>query len=480
MIKPINDQKRLPPVGAAVFLVLRRFLLVAFGVVAASLAYSSLNAHLWGQYRAMVEVGWDGTRGLSDMDRTVLDRAAAWDSDPWWDSHTYVDASLIHYPLGITGSVEMVERWPVLVAAAVLLCLLCHAAVSLILWRSVRRRLAGLDGAFFRLPEVRHAQRRIMESAVLVAVITLPVAGGLSWYVFYDRLQTSYSYATSSQRLARYLYESFSPLPVEWALIVACAAVSAAAYAWVASRRLVLGLRPDWIVPYHKLCSGCGYPLAGLPGPCSECGLPTDSPSRPDGWFTPPRAALGAAVLLLAIAAAGFFAIRMNNEGYVYWPVRQWVTMRGDSMTVHSEVYLIPHRPIMLRWGGVDVWIVIWYREPFVEWTAKPGYFQSTEVPVVVCKIGEDPAVVINPIDFQPERPDRLLVGEEEVLVWAWGGGLTPIRGRGQNWTVRIRVLSMPEKVQGFGLSGTLTPEAAAFLEEVRMTVGGPVGQDTD
>lgn len=446
--------------------VLRRFLLIALGVVAATLAYSSLNAGLWDQYRRMVEVCWNGTREMADLDRTIQDRTLAWSNDGLFEHYAHIDASLIRYPLSVTGTTEMVERWPAFVTTVAVLFLACHAVVFLVSWRCVRRRLSGLEPTFFRLPEVRRAQDRILERAFAVALLALPIAGGLSWYIFYDRMQTSFDRPNGTTRWARYLHQSFSPQPIEWVLIAACALVAAAVYAWMASRKLVWGLSPELVAPFHRLCSGCSYPLADVSGRCPECGRPMGEPLRPEGWLTPPRAALAAVVITLIAATAGVLTIRAKYEGHVYEPLYHWLSMRGETRKFAPHLYLLPNRPVMLRWNGVDVWIVVQHREHGT-WPTSPDYFY-TDRPIVVCKVGNDPAFVIERIEIQ--SPDPLVIGEEQVLDWALSLGPFPFPWvRTMLYVLPVRV--PPDAVAGFGLNGPLTPDAARFLEECEAVV---------
>ena len=452
----------------------RRLLLVCFGLVAALLVYSSLNAHLWAQYRRMVEVCWNGTRDLSDLDHVIQDRTLAWGSDGLFEQYAFVDASLIHYPLGLTGTTEIVERWLVLVSATLFLFLGCYAIVSLTWRRCVRHRLSGLDPMFYRLPSIRRAQCRIIERSFVVAFLALPIAAGLSWYIFYDRIQTSFERENGSTRWPRYLYQSFSPRGEDWVFIAVCVLGSVSWYAWLASRRLIRGLDLQIVEPFHRLCSNCGYPLASVSGPCPECGLSKGEPARPEGWLTPRRGALGVALLVLATATAGVLIFRGKYEGYVYEP--HWLTMRGHTKKFDPDLYLLPNRPAMLRWDGVEVWIVAQHQE-YGQWPTRLDIYYI-DSPVVVCKVGKDPAFVVERIVPRHEGPDRLIVGGRETLMWNLS--LNPpipwIRTALYALSVRVQ----PEAVQGFGLSDPLTPEAEAFLEEVRMTVGGPNGQSTD
>lgn len=442
----------------------RRVLLVSFGIVAAWIVYSSLNAGLWAQYRRMVDVCWNGTRDLRDLNRIVQERTYAWGSDGLFEHYAHVDSTLIRYPLGLTGTTEMVEEWPALVAAATLLFLGCHTAVSLIQWRCVRRRLAGLDPAFFRVPEVRQARRRITERSFVVAACVLPVAGGVSWYIFYDRVQSSFERADTSTRWARYLYQSFSPRREDWTLITVCVLGAVCWYAWLACRRFVRGLDTQVTERYHRLCSACGYAIEGITGPCPECGVPHGDAARPEGWLTPRRVALGAALLAFLTGTVGVLIFRGRYEGYVYEP--HWLTMRGHVRYVDRYLYLLPNRPVMLRWDGVDVWIVVQHRE-HGEWPTRPDFYY-TDPAILVCKVGDAPAVVVERVDSQ--SPDRLRIGEREVLDLTLGGGPFPIPWvRTMLYVLSVR--AQPEAVQGFGLSEPLTPEAARFLAECEPVV---------
>lgn len=447
----------------------RRSLLLCLGVVAAWLVYSSLNARLWGQYRRMVDVCWNGTRDLRDLDRIIQDRAYYWDNDGLFEYYydADVDATLIHYPLGITGTTEMVDGWIGLVTAAVLLFLGCHAVTSLILWRCVRRRLAGLDGAFFRLPGVRRARRRIVERAFVVAACVLPAAAALSWYVFYDRIQSSFDRPDGSVRWARYLYQSFSPRGEDWALIAACVLGAVSWYAWVAARRFVRGLDPGAVEPYHRMCSACGYSIEGLAGPCPECGLASGEPARVQGWLTPRRAAVGVVLLGLCAATAGVLMFRGRYEGYVYEP--QWLTMRGHVRKSYPDLYLFPNRPVMLRWNGVDVWIVVWYREPFSELPSQPGIFHANEMPTVIYRVGDGEVTVMDAPAPRHGASERLMVKGQEVLIWAWVGK-GPMVTYWPNVT-GFPVIAEPEAVRGFPPGEALSPEAKRFLAECKDAV---------
>ncbi len=458
--KPAFRRRPLNSAGDA----FRRFLLVCFAVVAACIVYSSLNAVLWFQYYRGVEQYWNGTMALADLDRLAQDRMLAWSEMGLFQHYQHVDAPLIDYPFGLTGTAEMGERWPVMLAAAALLFLGCHAVVFLILWRCVRRRLPGLDPEFFRLPEVRRAQSRIVERAFVVLLCVLPVAGALSWYVFYDRLQSSFDRPNGTTRWARYLYQSFSPRTEDWLFIGLCTLAAVAWYAWCASRKLVRSLSPELVAPYHRLCSACGYPLADVSGRCPECGLPKGEPSKPEGRLTPRRLALGTLIVALILSTGWVFALRIKHGGYPYQSLRHWLTMRGDTRKYYPDLYLVPNRPVMLRWDGVDVWIVVQHRE-HGEWTARPDIYY-TDRPVVVCKVGQEPAVVIEQILLRHERPDRLVVGRQEALEWALSGGLVAPITWLRTWLYTIPVLSQPETVQGFGVSGLLTPDAEQFLAE--------------
>ncbi|MCC5823700.1 MAG: hypothetical protein JJU44_10480 [Planctomycetes bacterium] len=457
----------------------RRFLLVGLGVVAACLVYSSLNAGLWSQYRRGVEQYWNGTTALADLDRLAQDRMLAWvEIGYFYDFYKYFHAPLIDYPFGLTGTAEMGELWLVMLTAAALLFLGCHAVVFLVQWRCVRRRLPGLDPAFFRLPEIRRARRRIVERAFVVLLCVLPVAGGLSWYVFYDRLQSSFDRPNGTTRWARYLYQSFSPRTEDWVFIGLCTLAAVAWYAWCASRKLVRSLSPELIAPFHRLCSGCGYPLADVSGRCPECGLPKGEPLRPEGRLTPRRVVLGVAILAVIVATAWVFTVRIKHGGYPYQFVRHWLTMRGDTRKHYPDLYLVPNRPVMLRWDGVDVWIVVQHRE-YGAWPARPDTYY-TDLPVLVCKVGQGPAVVIEPMLIRHEKPYRLVVGRQEALkLELSGGAVSPIIGL-QTWLYTMPVVSPPEEVQGFGLGEPLTPEAEAFLEEVRVMVGEPAAHGAD
>jgi hypothetical protein len=187
-------------------------------------------------------------------------------------------------------------------------------------------------------------------------------------------------------------------------------------------------------------------------------------PLRPEGWLTPRRAALGAALLAFFTATAGVLMFRGKYEGYVYEP--HWLTMRGHSAKSHPDLYLLPNRPVMLSWNGVDVWIVVKHREHGT-WPTRPDYFY-TDLPVVVCKVGNDPAFVIERIEIQ--SPDPLVIGEEQVLDWALSLGPFPIPWvRTMLYVLPVRV--QPDAVAGFGLNGPLTPDAARFLEECEAVV---------
>ncbi|MCC5823510.1 MAG: hypothetical protein JJU44_09515 [Planctomycetes bacterium] len=451
-------------------------MLVAFGVVAACVVYSSLNAGLWSQYRRGVEQCWNGTRTLADLDRLEQDRMLAWSSDGLFQHYQHVDATLIDYPFGLTGTAEMGERWPVMLAAAALLFLGCHAVVFLVLWRCVRRRLPGLDPAFFRLPEIRRARRRIAERAFVLLLCVLPVTGALSWHVFYDRLQSSFDRPNGTTRWARYLYQSFSPRTEDWVFIGLCTLAAVAWYAWCASRKLVRGLSPDLVAPHHRLCSGCGYPLVDVSGRCPECGLPKGEPSRPEGWLTPRRVVLGVAILAVIVATAWVVTVRMKHGGYPYQSVRHWLTMRGETRKFHPDLYLLPNRPVMLRWDGVDVWIVVQNREPG---DPMAKYLFYNDDPVLLCKVGESPAVVVKRLIRPYWEPARLVVEGQEVLEWGLGSGLPPI-----SWPRTVLyvfpVRSPPEAVQGFGLGEPLTPEAERFLAECDEVVARWLAEQAD
>jgi hypothetical protein len=257
------------------------------------------------------------------------------------------------------------------------------------------------------------------------------------------------------------LHQSFSPQPVEWVLIVGFVLVAAALYAWLAARSLVRRLDPERIAPFHRLCSGCSYPLTSVSGRCPECGLPKGEPARPEGWLTPRRAAIGAGLIAIIAVAAGMLALRAKYEGHLYEPSRHWLTLRGETRKTNPHLYLLPNRPVMLRWNGVDVWIVVQHRAHGV-WPTRPDTYY-TDPPIVVCKVGDEPAMVIERVEIQ--SPDRLVIGEEEVLDWALSLGPFPIPWvRTMLYVLPVR--TQPDAVQGFGLSEPLTPEASHFLEE--------------
>lgn len=445
-----------------------RLLCLCLAVTSSLILYSSLNARLWAQYRRMVEVCWNGTQESADLNPLIQDWTLAWGNDGLFPHYAHVDASLIRYPLGLTGTTEMVERWLAPVAAIVLLFLGLYGVVFLIWWRCVRRRLAGLELVCFRLPEFQRGRKRITETCFLIILCALPVASGLSWYVFYDRLQSSFVRSNGTTRTARYVYESFMPQPLEWVLIAGFALAASAVYAWLASRSLVRCLDPERIAPFHRLCSSCGYPLASVSGPCPECGSPKGQPARPDGMLTPRRAAFAAAFIATIAAAAGLFAIRAKYEGHIYIPLRHWITLRGETRKFNPHLYLLPNRPVMLRWSGVDVWIVVQHRE-HGDWPTRPDTYY-TDLPVVVYKVGDNPAVVIEQVVPPYQSPDSLTVGEKQVLDWALSLGPFPFPWvRTMLYVLPVRV--PPDAVAGFGLNGPLTPEAARFLEECEAVV---------
>lgn len=438
----------------------QRFLIVALGVVLMLIVYSSLNAVLWRQYQSVTDVLWRGTQSVGDLRRGVQDRSLAWTQDVVYFDWLSVDRTLIDYPMGVTGTVEMVDNWWVVLTAAVGLTLLLSLALWMVIQRTTGPRRTGLSPAFYRLDHVRAGRARIARNAVWVFALALPLAGGVAWYVFYDRAQTSTA-LHGGFRAVRYLFESFSPRGRDWALVSLVGVGAASWYAWWAARRLVRGWPPAVFAPYHERCAGCGYSLESIGERCPECDLPVDMLVRRVGLLTPRRVALGAIAVVVLGLATGSAVVWVRYEGHVYWPVFHWVTMRGETRKFHPHLYILPNRPVMLRWDGVDVWIVVQHREHGT-WPTRPDSYY-TDLPVVVCKVGNGPAVLIERVEIQ--SPDPLVIGEEEVLDWALSLGPFPIPwSRTMLYVLPVR--AQPDAVEGFGLSGPLTPGAERFLAE--------------
>lgn len=442
-----------------IFSLIRQALAVMLGIVLMLIIYSSLNAVLWRQYRVMTGVLWQGSRNVRDLSPGIQDRNLAWTQDPVYFDWLAIDGTLIDYPLGVTGTIEMVNNLPGALAAAAGLTLLSTLAARLVVRRAIGARRTGLNAAFYRLAHVQLGRARVVRNAVWVFALALPLAGGLAWYVFYDRVQTSVA-PNGGSRAVRYLAESFSPRGRDWAFVTLAGLVAASWYAWRAAHRLAGSWTPKMFSEYHERCAGCQYSLEGIRERCPECHLPVNVLAVSRGFFTLRRAGLAGAAGVIMVIAASFTVISAKYEGHVYWPVFHWVTMRGEERNIHPHLYALPNRPVMLRWGATEVWILVRHRD----------MNDPNDLPLIGYKVADAPVVLVEP-DLTPNfDPAPLFVDGRPVLALTIGG-MPPIPWVRDAVLHRMPVLVQPDTVRGFAFGEPLPPAACRFLEEVQVAM---------
>jgi hypothetical protein len=333
--------------------------LVICSLAIGSVVYATINGVLWAKLleveRTIFEIG---TLSMGDLSPWRNDMGMAWQEDLILYDVTGVPDQYWH--IGDRVWIPRVDstfpRWGLWgVATAVLgLWAICIVSPWIAYRTSGSSAWNGLE-----LESVSGARSRICLGSTMIMLAALPLLFGLSWYLSYDRVQSSIDWLSGQPRSFRLLFDSFRPRIREWVMIYAVFAAGLSFLCWFRFQCLLRSLPHDLVIAGRVRCPDrrCGYPFDRSIQKCPECGI---------NWFAhhPGKAPLrrlslglklGTGLVIIMIIASVVWNVTDWDRRYHAW---NWLTLRDDHY-LWQDLVLPPDRPVEVQWDEHTIRLVM-------------------------------------------------------------------------------------------------------------------------
>ncbi|MHA7811781.1 MAG: hypothetical protein ACX94C_00095 [Phycisphaerales bacterium] len=321
--------------------------------------YASINGELWAKLLEVERTIFDtGTLGIGDLSPWRNDMGMAWQED-----------LMLHEVTGVPDQYWQIgdRVWVPRNESAFPRCGLWGVAMAVLgLWAIgivspwIAYRTSGSSAwNGLELESVSGARSRICFGSTMIMLAALPLLFGLSWYLSYDRVQSSIDWESGQPRSFRLLFDSFRPRIREWIMIYAVYTAGLCFLCWVRFQRLLRSLPHDRVIAGRVRCPDrrCGYPFDRSIQKCPECGI---------NWFAhhPGKAPLrrlnlglkfGAGLVVIMIIASVIWSVTDWDRRYRLW---NWLTLRGDHYH-WQDLVLPPDRPVEVQWDEHTIWLVM-------------------------------------------------------------------------------------------------------------------------
>lgn len=437
-------------------------------ILFALVAYSSANSILWTHFQDFVARSHQGSTKPRDLSPWSSDLAWAWANDFIQFEHNTTDDPTAHllFGLSIDADVFRLDVGFGLVYILFFTVAMCLAAfvVPLIATRlSASPKSTGLSREFFQEPNTRSRLISIQSNAVLIFVVTAPMFAIFSWYLTYDRIQSSFDLPSGTTRWARYIHNSFSPQPIEWPFLLILPMLVAFIYVYFQSKQFIKDLPQETRLKHQKHCPNrkCRYQLDPSIHTCPECGLrwkdsitTTKSHTR---WSNKKRVLI--ILTLIALPAITLASLSRTHR----YEIHNWITLRQDNYN-NENLYLTPSRPVRLQWNNDTLWITT-IIDPAVEprnpenlaYTLITVYQFNNQPPTII------PSVFPQFTQYISSKNSRVL----DVSPYNQFDRYTP-----SNTTfTTFQLIQTPDTILGFPAGQPLTSQANDFLVRAKAIV---------
>jgi len=435
-----------------------KLLLSVVTVLACLVIYSSTNAVLWGYFLDYIAQSHHGTVKNSDLSPWIQDLASAWSSDLIYSEIDPVTSSLVHFPLGITifrdAFLPQGNLWMMIGLIAIVWA--GAYAVPLVANRfSASTKHTGLSADFMHSQGIRQHLQRIQSRSTLLAFAFAPLITLGSWYITYDRVQSTWTNLAGNTRYAKYLSESFYPQTTEWVAIFTLLFMICGFLIVFRSNRFIKKIPAKDRIAHQQFCPNrrCRYEVSQEISICPECGLDwkraVTEPEVPVKKNRIKRPGIAIGVLISLTIAV--ILIRSPNQRY-FW--HNWLTLRAERFT-QQQLYLAPNRPIHLEWNNDQVWIAIVEIDPT---NPDAGYR-------IVFKINDQLLDMFSNTDDESsfiEFNGAKVIKMEGQFYVSISPPATPY--------ITIPILVRPDYVRGFPSGIPLSEEAQIFLGQAMRT----------
>tara|TARA_R110002111_G_scaffold18776_10_gene45915 strand:+ start:2081 stop:3460 length:1380 start_codon:yes stop_codon:yes gene_type:complete len=446
-----------PTAVSAVFYSMARHIfnltLVLCSISVSLVVYSTVNDFFWEYFLDYIAQFHQGTVKKTDVVPWVQDLAQAWSNDLVYSDFGFVADRLIRLPFGlvIDKDVFLPQGTLWITVGLVVFGWIGTYAVPMLANRfSASAKHTGLSESFINSQEIQQDLQKIQNRSMLFAFSLMPFITASSWYITYDRMQSSWTDSNGKTRYARYISESFHPLLSEWVVIVAIPFIIGGLLIVVFSNRFIKNIPVKNRVEQQRYCLNrkCKYEIDQEISICPECGLNWKESIRKSAFSLMGKRIKNSAIAIgiLCFLAIAVILIRSPNQRYRW---HNWLTLRSERF-LQQQITLVPNRPVNLRWGNEQVWMVIVDIDP-----SKPnnGYR-------IIYKINaQSPAMfsdVDNESDFIELKKSKVIKMQGEFYI-SLSPPPTPY--------ITIPILVTPDDVKGFPNGDSLSQEAQAFLD---------------
>ncbi len=438
-------------------------------ILLALVAYSSANTILWTRFLDFVAQTRQGSTKLRDLSPWSHDLASAWDNDYIQFENNTTDAPTANLPLGLTINADLFHQqsWPLILLLLAAAMSIAIFAVPLIATRlSASPKSTGLAKEFFQEPTTRSRLISIQSVAIFFLVLSTPLFAAASWYLTYDRIQSSFETSPGITRWARYIHNSFSPQPAEWPFLMLLPMLVAFLYVHFQSKRFIKALPQEARLKHQKHCPNrkCRYQLDPNIHTCPECGLHWKDSITKIKNTHPKISRKKLTLITLAILAIPAITLPLLTKDQRY-EIHNWLTLRDDQWLI-QYLYLSPFRPIRLQWGSDTVWIVT-VENP----TIQPKTLLHLGLTLdTVYKINNQPPIVI-PYDFR-QFTQYITFNNSKVLdvsPYTQYDRLSPFPSNTIYTT--FQVIQSPDSILGFPEHQPLSSQAKDFLNQARTLI---------
>lgn len=438
----------------------------AVAVLGALVAYSSANAVLWGVFVSQSDQRSNGTQHVEQLSSWRQDLASAWEDEvgPYVDDGS-VQVELIEVPIELPiglaiekqlfMSVNGLQRVLVAVVSG---CVGIGLAVVLACRFAASTRYTGLSEELLSSADVVAHQKRVLRGALWVVLIGMPIVSLASWYVFYDRQQSSWDDFANQPRGVRYIFESFRPTVFEWAGILGVMVCVVFGYVYFSLSRFVLSLPAQLRVEHQRFCPSraCRYPIVMGSELCPECGL---------GWRADVEQRRGVGIgklvwkngairfgtvgligsLVLIIAVIGVWGSWSTDRAW------SWLSLREERYLTQS-LYLVPMKPTRVWWGDNCVDLVI---VPIDMDAPNHGVVAFSKInDLAIREIGSDPS------------EEQVFVEFDGARVAVLTPSFYPSRVVGGDVYCTIQVNVTPDRVMSYWMGDEMLDGVEAFFDD--------------
>ncbi len=437
-------------------------LVTIVAVLAALVVYSSANAVLWGVFVGQFDQRSNGTQRVEQLLPWQQDLASAWEDEV----ASYVDdgsvqVELVELQIGLAVEKQLftsVDGLLRVLVAVVSGCVGIGLAVVLACRFAVSTRYTGLSEELLSSADVVAHQKRVLRGALWVVLIGMPIVSLVSWYVFYDRQQSSWDDFAHQPRGVRYIFESFRPTVFEWAGGLGVMVCVVFGYVYFSLSRFMMSLPAQLRVEHQRFCPSraCRYPIVMGSELCPECGLGwrADVEVRRGfgfGKFVWKNGAIRFGTigltgsLVLIIAVTGVWGSWSTDHAW------SWLSLREERYLT-QRLYLVPMKPTRVCWGDDCVDLVI-----------VPIDMDSPNLGVVVfCKVNDQ---LIKEIGSDPNG-ERVFIEFDGARVAVLTPSFYPSRVFGGDVYCTIQVNATPDSVMSYWMGDEMPGGVEAFLDD--------------